>query len=50
MLLNAGQKMHLAGPKTLRYTLLSHFNEDGKEQSERAQLLKLLTGKFGPVV
>jgi|GEM_PF-316029 len=50
MLLNAAQKMHLAGPKTLRYTLLSHFNDDGKEQSERAQLLKLLTGKFGPVI
>lgn len=50
MLLNAAQKMHLAGPKTMRYTLLSHFSDDGKEQSERAQLLKLLTGKFGPVI
>jgi MoxR-like ATPase len=50
MLLNAAQKMHLGGAKTLRYTLLSHFSDDGKEGSERAQLLKLLQGKFGPIM
>lgn len=50
MLLNAAEKMHLSGPKTLRYTLLSHFSQEGGEQSERGQLFKLLTGKFGPVI
>lgn len=50
ILLNAAEKMHLSGPKTLRYTLLSHFSQEGGEQSERGQLFKLLTGKFGPVI
>ena len=49
MLLNAAEKMHLAGATTLRYTLLSHFSDSGNEQSERGQVLKLLQGKFGPL-
>ena len=50
MLLNAAEKMEMSGPTTLRYTLLSHFNAEGGEQSERGQLLKLLVGKFGSVM
>lgn len=47
MLLNAAEKIVLGGHKTMRYTLLTHFNGDGGETSERGQLLKLLQGKFG---
>ncbi len=47
ILLNAAEKVVLGGHKTLRYTLLTHFNSDGGETSERGQLLKLLQGKFG---
>jgi len=47
--LNAAEKLHLAGTKTLRNTLLTHFSSEGGETSERAQLLKLLQGKFGAV-
>lgn len=49
VLLNAAEKLHLAGTKTLRNTLLTHFSSEGGETSERAQLLKLLQGKFGAV-
>jgi nitric oxide reductase NorQ protein len=49
ILLNAADKLVSGGYKTMRYTLLSHFNSEGGESSERAQLLKLLQGKFGPV-
>ena len=49
MLLNAAEHFKNAGPSTLRYTLLNHFSGNGGETSERAQLLKLLQGKFGPV-
>lgn len=50
ILLNAAEKFALGGPSTLRYTLLNHFNSDGGESSERGNLLKLLVGKFGPVI
>jgi nitric oxide reductase NorQ protein len=49
MLLNAAEKMHYAGTKTLRNTLLTHFSSEGGETSERAMLLKLVQGKFGQV-
>jgi nitric oxide reductase NorQ protein len=49
MLLNAAEKMHYAGTKTLRNTLLTHFSSEGGETSERAMLLKLIQGKFGQV-
>jgi len=47
ILLNASEKLVYGGHKTMRYTLLTHFNGDGGETSERGQLLKLLQGKFG---
>lgn len=49
ILLNAADKIKTGGYKTMKYTLLSHFSSEGGETSERAQLLKLLQGKFGPV-
>lgn len=49
MLLNAAEHFTNAGPSTLRYTLMNHYSSSGGETSERAQLLKLLQGKFGPV-
>jgi hypothetical protein len=50
VLLNAAELMAMNGPSTLKQSLLSHYSADGGESSERAQLLKLLQGKFGPVI
>ena len=49
MLEEAAFAFAVAGPETMKYTLLQHFSSAGGQASERANLQKLLTGKFGQI-
>lgn len=49
MLEAAAQGMVMGGTKSLKYTLLNHYSAAGGQTSERANLQKLLVGKFGSI-
>lgn len=46
-LLNAAKKFVKGGVKTLRFTIVNHFDGNSGVDSERSQVLELLKGKFG---
>lgn len=46
-LLNAARKFIRGGVKTLRFSIVNHFEGGTGVDSERAQVLELLKGKFG---
>jgi MoxR-like ATPase len=46
-LLNAARKFIRGGVKTLRFSIVNHFESGTGVDSERAQVLELLKGKFG---
>lgn len=46
-LLNAAKKFVKGGVKTLRFTMVNHFDGGTGLDSERAQVLEMLKGKFG---
>jgi midasin (ATPase involved in ribosome maturation) len=46
-LLNAASKFVKGGVKTLRFTVVNHFDGGSGVDSERSQVLELLKGKFG---
>ena len=46
-LLNAARKFVRGGVKTIRFSLVNHFDAGTGVDSERAQVLELLKGKFG---
>ena len=48
-LLNAAKKFTRGGVKTLRFSLINHFSAGTGADSERAQVLEMLKGKFGSI-
>lgn len=48
-LLNAARKFVKGGVKTLRFTMVNHFDAGTGVDSERAQVLEMLKGKFGSI-
>jgi nitric oxide reductase NorQ protein len=48
-LLNAAKKFVMGGIKTLRFTVLNHFDGSNGADSERGHVLKMLEGKLGNI-